>query len=154
MLSALKNLLSGTSARTCQNGSNPNPGSCKLRWQGLLHEMVRTDLNEKPEESGTAGVALMAMFDLQERDARALLDEARAHRFTSYFGPVSIVKRLLSMESRIALIEHLWRVAFADSHLDTYEDHFVRKIAHLLYVTNTEAMLARQRARKAAKGET
>lgn len=48
----------------------------------------------------------------------------------------------------MALVEHLWRVAFADSELDPYEDHFVRKIAHLLYVPNTDAMLARQRARK------
>jgi len=154
MLSALKNLLSGTSAPDLLKPIESESRQLQVAAAGLLHEMVRTDLNEKPEESGTANVALMAMFDLQERDARALLDEARAHRFTSYFGPVSIVKRLLPMESRIALIEHLWRVAFADSHLDTYEDHFVRKIAHLLYVTNTEAMLARQRARKTAKGET
>jgi len=45
-------------------------------------------------------------------------------------------------------------VAISDGDLDTYEVHFVRKIAHLLYVTNTEAMLARQRARKLAKVET
>ena len=121
---------------------------------GLLHEMIRVDSKEKPEESGAADVALKAMFDLPDRDAHALLEKAGTHRFTSYFGPVSIIKRLLSMESRIALIEHLWRVAFADGDLDTYEDHFVRKIGHLLYVTNTEAMLARQRARKAMKGET
>jgi uncharacterized tellurite resistance protein B-like protein len=154
MLSALKNLLSGTSAPDLLKPIESESRQLRVAVAGLLHEMVRTDLNEKPEESGTANIALMAMFDLPERDARALLDEAGAHRFTSYFGPVSIIKRLLSMERRIALIEHLWRVAFADSHLDTYEDHFVRKIAHLLYVTNTEAMLARQRARKTAKGET
>jgi uncharacterized tellurite resistance protein B-like protein len=154
MLSALKNLLSGTSAPDLLKPIESESRQLQVAVAGLLHEMVRTDLNEKPEESGTANVALMAMFDLQDRDARALLDEVRAHRFTSYFGPVSIIKRLLPMESRIALIEHLWQVAFADSHLDTYEDHFVRKIAHLLYVTNTEAMLARQRARKTAKGET
>ena len=28
-----------------------------------------------------------------------------------------------------------------------YEDHYVRKIAHLLYVPNTQSMLARNRAR-------
>ncbi len=151
MLSALKNLLSGTSSPDLKPIESESR-QLQVAVAGLLHEMVRTDLNEKPEESGTANVAMMAMFDLPDRNARALLDEVRAHRFTSYFGPVSIIKRLLPMESRIALIEHLWQVAFADSNLDTYEDHFVRKIAHLLYVTNTEAMLARQRARKAAKG--
>ncbi|HKQ25203.1 MAG TPA: TerB family tellurite resistance protein [Burkholderiales bacterium] len=154
MLGALKKLLSGASASDLANPIESGTRQLQVAVAGLLHEMIRTDLNERPEESSTANVALMAMFDLGERDALALLDEVRAHRFTSYFGPVSIIKRLLPMESRIALIEHLWRVAFADRDLDTYEDHFVRKIAHLLYVTNTEAMLARQRARKTAKGET
>ena len=82
-----------------------------------------------------------------------MLGEAGTHRFTSYFGPVSIIKRLLAMERRIALVENLWRIAFVDNNLDRYEDHFVRKIAHLLYVTNTEAMLARQRARKSARDQ-
>lgn len=153
MLSALRNLLSVGSPPDLHKPIESESRHLRIAVAGLLHEMIRADLNEKPEESGTAIAALMAMFDLPERDAQALLDEVGAHRFTSYFGPVSIIKRLLSMESRIALIEHLWRIAFADGNLDTYEDHFVRKIAHLLYVTNTEAMLARQRARKAAKDE-
>jgi uncharacterized tellurite resistance protein B-like protein len=51
------------------------------------------------------------------------------------------------MEQRIALVEHLWRIAFANGHLDRDEDHFVRKIAHLLHVPNTQCMLARSRAR-------
>lgn len=32
--------------------------------------------------------------------------------------------------------------------LDPYEGHFVRKIAHLLHVPNTQSMLARSQARK------
>ena len=153
MLRALKNLLSGQPAQDLQKQNEGELRQLQVAVAGLLHEMIRADLNEMPEEADTCAVALMAMFDLPEAKARALLDEAGAHRFTSYFGPVSIVKRLLSMENRIALIEHLWRVAFADSNLDRYEDHFVRKIAHLLYVTNTEAMLARQRARKSVKDQ-
>ncbi|MPZ41798.1 MAG: hypothetical protein GEV05_00055 [Betaproteobacteria bacterium] len=39
------------------------------------------------------------------------------------------------------------RVAYADGRLDRDEDHFVRKISHLLHVPNTECMLARSRAK-------
>ena len=152
MLNAVKNLLSGQS-EDLQKPSESESRQLQVAVAGLLHEMIRADLKEGPEESDSSALALMAMFGLPDANARALLGETGAHRFTSYFGPVSIIKRLLSMESRIALIEHLWRVAFADSNLDRYEDHFVRKIAHLLYVTNTEAMLARQRARKSVKGQ-
>ena len=153
MLSALKNLLSGQPPHDLQRPNESESRQLKVAVAGLLHEMIRADLKESPEESDTSVFALMAMFDLPDADARALLGEGGAHRFTSYFGPVSIIKRLLSMESRIALVEHLWRVALADSNLDRYEDHFVRKIAHLLYVTNTEAMLARQRARKSVRDQ-
>ena len=52
-----------------------------------------------------------------------------------------------SMPERVRLVEHLWRVAFATGGLDPHEDHYVRKIAHLLYVPNTDSMLARNRAR-------
>lgn len=154
MLGALKDLLSGRSASDLRKTIDSESRQLQVAVAGLLHEMIRVDLKDRPEESGTANDALIAMFDLPDGDARALLDEVGAHRFTSYFGPVSIIKRLLPMESRIALVEHLWQVAFADSNLDTYEDHFVRKIAHLLYVTNTDAMLARQRARKEAKAQS
>ena len=61
------------------------------------------------------------------------------------------MKRMLSLEQRAHLVEMLWRIAFSDDALDPYEDHFVRKIAHLLYVPNTDTMLARQRARVAVR---
>ena len=52
------------------------------------------------------------------------------------------------MHQRIRLIEHLWRIAYAHGQLDLHEDHFVRKIAHLLYVPNTQCMLARSHAQQ------
>jgi len=73
---------------------------------------------------------------------------------TSYYGPVSAIKRDFDLPRRTLLIEHLWRIAYADGKLDPYEDHYARKIAHLLYVTNTECMLARGRASKAAREPT
>jgi uncharacterized tellurite resistance protein B-like protein len=62
---------------------------------------------------------------------------------------VSIVKREFPLPERIRLVEHLWR-SFADGQLNLHEDHYVRKIAHLLYVPNTQSMLARNRARSYA----
>jgi uncharacterized tellurite resistance protein B-like protein len=91
----------------------------------------------------------MDLFALGSDEAEALLNEGRAKAevHTSFYAPVSIVKRDFPMEERIRLVEHLWRVTFADKTLHHYEDHYVRKIAHLLYVPNTESMLARNRAR-------
>lgn len=116
----------------------------------LVHEARRADHEEGGAgESDAAVTALRELFALDAAAAEALLAEGRhkAQQLTSFYAPVSVVKREYSMEERIRLVEHLWRVSFADGLLNPYEDHYVRKIAHLLYVPNTETMLARNRAR-------
>jgi uncharacterized tellurite resistance protein B-like protein len=147
VLRALKGLLAELSDRPAAGGAEADRRHLESAVAGLLHEMVRADLKERPEEITAMHAALHDLFGLSGEQARTVLEDAGRHRYTSYFGPVAVIKRLLSIEQRIALVEHLWRVAFVDRELDPYEDHFVRKIAHLLYVPNTDAMLARQRAR-------
>ena len=71
----------------------------------------------------------------------------KAQHLASFYAPVTVIKREWSVPQRVRLVEHLWRVSFADGRLNPYEDHYVRKIAHLLYVTNTDSMLARNRAK-------
>jgi uncharacterized tellurite resistance protein B-like protein len=117
----------------------------------LLHEATRVDLAEHEVERAVAEAALADLFGLTDDASRAVFEEgaARARQLTSYFAPVSVIKRDMALPERVRLIEHLWRVAFADGGLDQYEDHYVRKIGHLLYVPNTEIMLARNRARSA-----
>lgn len=115
----------------------------------LLHEARRADSAEGGEESAAGETALADMFRLDRQESAALLAQgrARAHQLTSFYAPVSIIKREFDLPQRVRLIEHLWRVVFADGQLNLYEDHYVRKIAHLLYVPNTQSMLARNRAR-------
>lgn len=115
----------------------------------LLHEARRADSAEGSAESTEAQAALAELFGLEPEECRVLMEEgrARAGQLTSFYAPVSVVKREFSLEERIRLVEHLWRVTFAEGGLDPYEDHYVRKIAHLLYVPNTQSMLARNRAR-------
>ncbi len=153
MLGSLKSLLAGLAGNNPAAGGETEKRHLEMAVAGLLHEMMRADSKEKPEERSAMGTALAAMFEMNDADAGRLIDQAGAHRYTSYFGPVAVIKRLLELEQRTALVEHLWRIAFADSELDPYEDHFVRKIAHLLYVSNTDAMLARQRAKNQVKAE-
>ena len=115
----------------------------------LLHEARRADPGEAKEESEVGERALMDLFGLGREESAALLAQgrARAEQLTSFYAPVSVIKRDFDLPERIRLVEHLWRVSFADGQLNLYEDHYVRKIAHLLYVPNTQSMLARNRAR-------
>ena len=115
----------------------------------LLHEARRADYHQGDDEYAVALAALADLFKLEREACVAILEEgrARAEQLTSFYAPVTVIKRDFSLEQRIRLIEHLWRIAYANGKLDPYEDHYVRKIAHLLYVPNTQSMLARNRAR-------
>lgn len=115
----------------------------------LLHEARRSDYAEGDSESDTAVRALAEIFGVEAQVCAALLEEgrAKAQQLTSFYAPLSVIKRDFSLDERILLVEHLWRISFADGQLNLYEDHYVRKIAHLLHVPNTQSMLARNRAR-------
>ena len=118
----------------------------------LLHEASRADYHQGDDEYAVARAALAELFGLGADDCVAVLEEgrARAEQLSSFYAPVTVIKRDFSLEQRVRLIEHLWRVAFANGQLNPYEDHYVRKIAHLLHVPNTQSMLARNRARPGA----
>ena len=145
MLKALKGLL--------EADARPLPGPERRNLQvavaALLHEASRADYHQGDDEYAVASAALAGMFGLDADACARLLEEgrARAEQLTSFYAPVNIIKRDFSLEQRVRLVEHLWRVAFANGQLNPYEDHYVRKIAHLLYVPNTQSMLARNRAR-------
>ncbi|HSF21587.1 MAG TPA: TerB family tellurite resistance protein [Burkholderiales bacterium] len=146
MLRALKSLFDDQPSRALPGHERRH---LLLAVSSLLHEVTRVDLAESEAERAAAECALADLFGLSPPDAAVLLEEGRerARQLTSYFAPVSVVKRGLPLPERVRLIEHLWRIAFVDGRLDSHEDHYVRKVAHLLYVPNTQSMLARNRAR-------
>ena len=146
MLKALKRLFD-------EPGSEAGPAferrQLQLAIAMLLHESTRVDLDSHAAECAAAECALAELCDLDPAACKELLAEARGRtgQLVSYFAQVSVIKREFTMAQRVALIEHLWRIAYAHDPLDPYEDHFVRKIAHLLHVPNIQCMLARSHAR-------
>ncbi|MDH3287320.1 MAG: TerB family tellurite resistance protein [Betaproteobacteria bacterium] len=155
MINVLRKLFdesNGTAARAIPERQRHH---LQIAVASLLHEASRVDLDERREEHLAAERALEDLFGLPADDCGAVLGEGRgkARQLISYFAPVSVIKRDFPLAERVRFIEHLWRIAYADGRLDPYEDHFVRKIAHLLYVPNTQCMVARNRARPPFKGK-
>ena len=133
MLRAIKHLFDAAQADTGA-ASGYERRQLQTAVAVLLHEARRADYLEGAEECVAAEVALVDLFGLERHESAALLEEcrARAQELSSFYAPVAVVKRQFSMPERTRLVEHLWRVAFADGQLNLYEDHYVRKIAHLL----------------------
>ena len=106
-------------------------------------------MQKATKSPGRREQALVEIFGLEPGEAVELLEQgrARAQQLTSFYRTGQHCETRVFDARAHPLIEHLWRITFADGRLDLYEDHYVRKIAHLLYVPNTQSMLARNRAR-------
>ena len=65
------------------------------------------------------------------------------HRFTS------VINDHFSQEQKIQVVESMWKVAFADGHVDENENHIISKVAGLLYVTHGEYIAAKLDAKEA-----
>jgi len=50
-----------------------------------------------------------------------------------------------SREQKISLIEHMWRIAYADGDLDKYEEYTIRQLCDLIYVDHKEYIQAKLR---------
>lgn len=123
----------------------------KFATAALLIEMTRADFEVQREELDAVAEAIRSAFDLDEEETRELvsLAETEMDEATSLHEFTATLNAQLAAEQRNHVIELLWRVAYADGRLDKYEDHFVRKIADLLYVRHSEFMKAKHRVREA-----
>ena len=112
----------------------------QLAAAALLIELARADYRDDEREQQVIADAVQTTFDLDADTVAELVDEARRHASdaTSLYEFTSLLNQHFGEEEKIDLIRQLWRVAFADGTLDKYEDHLIRKIAELLYVSHSQ----------------
>jgi uncharacterized tellurite resistance protein B-like protein len=116
----------------------------------LLFEMTRMDGVQSGDDLAAIQSALQALFEMSDTRAAELAQQASAprNRLTSYFEAVTLVNRHFDLDRKIRLVEHLWRLAYADAALDLQEDHLVRKLSELMYAPHLQCMLARRLERE------
>ncbi len=119
----------------------------------LLVEVMRADASVHGPELEAAVAALQRKFGLPRDETERLLALARdtAHGANDFYRFTSAVNEGFSHERKVALVEQLWMLAYADGHLDENENHAISKIAGLLHVTHGEYIAAKLHA-KAASG--
>ena len=148
MLNAIKSFFDSAIA--------PAPGreshSIELATAALLIEVCRTDRLVTDGELQVVLRALRQKFGLGADEAATLMtlaeDEVRGA--TDYYQFTSLINQTFTQAQKERVIELMWQVAYADTHLDAHELHVLRKIAGLLHVTNAAYINAKLRAREAA----
>ena len=127
-------------------------GALRLATAALLVEMMRMDSHFADAERAAVEQQLGEQFALDPAQIAALVALAteEARQASGYFQFTSLINRHCDMAQKVRIVEQLWRVAYADGHLDAHEAHLMRRIADLLHVGHADYVAAKQRARQAS----
>ena len=147
MLTALSNLLKTLTDSTTDKVDEVQPS---LAAAVLMFEVVWADHNVEPEEITRVSQALQSMFDLSSQEVDALIEQTKQMHETSVgvFPFTRAINEHTDQSTKIAIVEHMWRIAYSDNTLDVFEEHTIRRIADLLYVSHKDFIGAKLRARE------
>ena len=133
-----------------QADSQAREHGLQLATATLLIEVMRADYQEDLTENEAVFEQVKRFFDLSEDEALLLVKEAEteADHSVELQSFTRLLHERLSLEDKHAVVEMLWRVALADDHLDKHEDHLVRKLSGLLYVSHKDLIRIRNAVRE------
>lgn len=120
----------------------------------LLMEVMRASDGISPDERGAAARFLADQFDLADDQMAPLLAHAESESIAAYdyFRFTDPLDSGLTQDRKIALVEAMWKVAYADGHLDPRENAVISKVADLLHVSHGDYIAGKMRAQQQAKG--
>lgn len=140
---------------TAEVESQVDEGDAIRRATAILYaEMMRQDEEVSGAERKAAARALESKFGMSHEEARELLSlaEAEGREATDYYQFTSLINDRFTLPQKRKVIEQLWQVAAADGVIDPYEEHMVRKVADLLYLSHTDFIAAKHRALDSTPG--
>lgn len=149
MLSKLNNFL--TEITGAANADNRPEHTLQLATAVLLIEIMRADANSTEQEQAAILKILKERFllsdievaHLSELGHKTVKDANDFHQFTS------LINRELELTEKIRILEYLWQVAYADDQISAHENHLMRKMADLLYISHGDYIAAKLRAKPA-----
>jgi uncharacterized tellurite resistance protein B-like protein len=148
MLKAIKEFVEKRIMLPAEQGHNDGEHALRLATAALLVEMTRQDDTVEEAEKQAVARALRDKFNLSEQEVAELyaLAEAEVKQAIDYYQFTSLLKERFTPAQKEKVVEMLWQVAGADGNIDKYEEHMVRRIAELLYLSQTEFIRAKHRA--------
>ena len=114
----------------------------------LLVEVTRADFSVELSERQRLRQLLEQQFELSVEELDALLEqaEADADRLVSIQHITRLINQHYDHAMKLRVIQMMWHMVYADGEKDHYEEHLIRQVADLLYISHSEFMQARHRA--------
>ena len=116
----------------------------------LIIEVALADKVFDESEINLLKNMLLDTYSLKLDDANELIANAEktVNESTSLYGYTKEVNDNFDYQSKLGLLDQLWRMAFADGNIDKYEEHVVRKISDLIHITHNDFIQSKLRNKK------
>jgi uncharacterized tellurite resistance protein B-like protein len=154
MLRTLRDLFDSLLPPPATASAGSDEHRLQLATAVLLVEVLRTAPDVGAAERRAVVTALKDKFALADDEVERLIElaEQAARDANDYFAFTSRINEGFDMAAKLRMIEHMWRVAYADGTLSAHENHVMRKVADLLYIPQGAYVHAKMRAREAMSG--
>ncbi len=119
----------------------------RLALAALLVRCMAIDGTVSEAERQTLRDLLLRNYTLSDTDLDTLIEDAtRAeHEAVDIYRFTSVLKRQMSEEERVRVIEHLWEIVYADGKTHEFEENLVWRVAELMGVHRRDR-IAKKRA--------
>jgi uncharacterized tellurite resistance protein B-like protein len=116
----------------------------------ILLEAAHADHECTDDELDHVIETLGSDFNLSRKHVEDLLELAHRERTQAVdlFEFTNHINNEFSREEKKAVLESVWRIIHIDGQLEKHEDHFVRKLTHLLRLSHKEMIDAKLKARE------
>ena len=152
MLNSIKNFIKDMSSLGKDDDIEPlfDVDDQKLAAAALMFHVIAADGVVQEEENAKLRSILCTHYDVDESDIDKLVEQATMadNEAVDLFAFTSTLKRQLTNDERILLVEDLWEMVFADGELHEFEDNIVWRVAELIAVSPQDRMLMKQRVQK------
>lgn len=119
----------------------------RLAAAALLFHLVDVDGVVDESESSKLREILKGHYNLSDAETTKLIDAAkqRDHEAVDLYGFTSVLKRSLDEPERLAVVEMMWQIVYADGYVHEFEDNTIWRVAELLGISSRDRMLLRQK---------
>ena len=142
MLKKIKGYISelGNQPSDLENQEEKEKNIINNACAALLIETALADKVFNTEEIDSMKKTLREVYEIDEKDLDELIGESekKVSESTSLYEYTRLINDLCDYQDKLRLINNLWAIAFADKHLDKYEEFLIRKISDLLYVSHSD----------------
>jgi len=121
----------------------------QLATAALLIEVmvIDGDLDDQEMQAIAGTLANMLHLSKEQIDQLIELSKEEVAEATSLYQFTKEINEHFDIEKKLSLMTAMWRVAFADGHLDKYEENIIRRVADLLHIRHSEYIRCKANAK-------